>query len=107
MSVRFWARSVESPKRSLSRTPKPSKQGFAISDMGLRPNNLRCNNSNRAWQRWSFAARMADTKSQASVGHDPDPLQKSNQDRIVRTQKLMSSAPRLGDDAGLVSPHES
>ena len=33
-----------------------------ISDMGLRP-NLRCNNSNRAWQRWSFAAQMADTHS--------------------------------------------
>jgi hypothetical protein len=33
------------------------------------------------------------TQSIQALAHDPDPLQKTNQDRIVRTQELMSSDP--------------
>ena len=35
--------------------------------------------------------------------HDPDPLPKTNQDRIVRAEKLMSSDPRASvEDQGVV-----
>ena len=32
------------------------------------------------------------------LAHDPDPLQKTNQDRIVTTQELMSSDPSAADE---------
>jgi hypothetical protein len=40
---------------------------------------------------YSLPLRIAQPKQVPA--HDPDPLPKTNQDRIVRTQKLMSSDP--------------
>src|SRR5262249_18677655 len=37
------------------------------------------------------------TQPKQVLAHDPDPLQKTNQDRIVRTQELMSSDPSSFD----------
>src|SRR6516165_3665740 len=38
------------------------------------------------------------------AAHDPNPLPKTNQDRIVRAQKLMSSDPNKGQTKGATKP---
>src|SRR5690242_883846 len=41
------------------------------------------------------------TQPKEVLAHDPDPLPKTNQDRIVRTHELMSSDPRINAIAEL------
>jgi hypothetical protein len=41
------------------------------------------------------------------AAHDPNPLPKTNQDRIVRAEKLMSSDPSLDQSAVNPAPEHS
>jgi hypothetical protein len=51
--------------------------------------------SNIRRQMWLDPLPLLITQPKQVLAHDPDPLQKTNQDRIIRTQELMSSDPRL------------
>ena len=45
------------------------------------------------WQIWLNSSPLLVAQPKQILAHDPDPLPKTNQDRILRAQKLMSFDP--------------